>query len=121
VTTTRKQREAQNKTVADSAKRIISKWPAWKQQYAGFEMKFYDYLKTQFHDLTSCIEWYHCTWINKWDQDIPGRPEWNIFTQRAMARHCSNVLEGKNIEQDGDCYLDTKHGPAIFYGEGSGW
>jgi hypothetical protein len=77
-------------------------------------MKLYDYLRQQFTDLDSCIKW--CSkWYNEWDQDIPDHPEW-AMTMRAMARHCSNVLEGRPVDEDGLCFLDTKYGPDLFFG-----
>lgn len=80
--------------------------------------EFYDYLYSMFKDLDSCIEWY-----NKWkenDQDIDGHPEWsgdNCFSMRAMAGHCSVVLEiiegNESAEYCGN-YIDTKYGSEIY-------
>ena len=79
---------------------------------------FYEYLKTQFNDLNSCKEWYR-RWSREWKQEIPGHPEFPLFSLRAMAAHCSNVLEGKITDESGDqfCteYINTKYGPDIYF------
>lgn len=84
----------------------------------GEVMDLYDYLFSVFQDIDSCIDWY-----NKWkenDQDIDGHPEWsgdNCFSMRAMAGHCSVVLEKMEGNKYAEYYMDytkTKYGSKIY-------
>ena len=74
-------------------------------------MDFYDYLRSQFNDLTSAKVWAH-RWANEFDQTLP---EWGECSSRAMAAHISNALDGmKNDPSIGlTSYMDTVHGPEI--------
>lgn len=76
---------------------------------------FYDYLRTQFHDVESAIQW-----CRQWER--AGQPTlegYGDFTCRAMAAHCSMALEGKPNEAGfglATDYMSTKYGVDIFWG-----
>jgi hypothetical protein len=72
--------------------------------------EFYEYLRTQFHDLESAKEFYR-----KWQkngQEIEAYEDG--YTFRAMAQHISNVLENK-IQDEDDFFYDLKRGK--YYAE----
>lgn len=79
------------------------------------KLDFYDYLRTQFSTIEECHDFYQ-KWADEWDQELP---EYGLFSLRAMAAHCSNVLEGKESEAGYflNSYLDTKYGTTIFFRE----
>ena len=78
------------------------------------EKKLYEYLKTQFSDLKSCKKWFK-KWLNS---DQPAILN-TCFSMRALATHCSNVLEGKEKDNSGNelltCYVNTKYGSDILW------
>ena len=77
-------------------------------------MNLYDYLKSQFNDLLTAQEFYR-RWRDEWKQRIPGQP---LLSLRAMAGHCSVVLEqieGNSEAVYSGVYLDTKYGSAIYW------
>lgn len=82
----------------------------------GETKDLYEYLKTQFSDIETCKAWYR-KWRDEDNQEIEG---FGCISLRAMAAHCSNVLEGKTEDGSGDgfCtrYLSTKYGPEIYMG-----
>jgi len=84
----------------------------------SWDTDFYTYLRSQFTDLDTCIE-FCVKWLNTWEQEIPGYPWWSC-SMRMMSTHCSTVLEGKSIEDSGWDYTTTKYGVDIYYGMCSG-
>ena len=75
-------------------------------------MEFYDWLKQQFTDLKTAKIFY-LKWKDEDDQETP----YGCFSMRSMAAHISNVLEGKEHDDDAVCtnYMSTKYGPDIFW------
>ncbi len=67
-------------------------------------------------------------WINKWaiadEQLLPGQEPRYMFSQRAMAGHLSDYLEGfvgsepDSYNGGNRIYWDTKHGPQMYWAIG---
>lgn len=73
--------------------------------------EFYDWLRDQFTDLPSAINWY-----NDWsdEQESP----FGLYSMRAMSYHISRVLEGyKECPDVSISYLETQHGASIYMNE----
>ena len=74
--------------------------------------ELHQYLQTQFNDLAGAKKfmWY---WKNDMDQSLPDGTE---LTVRAMAAHCSYVLEGINVEEGAMFvnYLSSKYGTDLY-------
>ena len=76
--------------------------------------EFYNYLRSKFSNLEECIQWYQ-----KWkdnDQVIP-EYEKEEFSLRAMAYHCSRVLEGYVMDPNLGCFTccaTTNYGLEIY-------
>lgn len=79
------------------------------------DFDLYKYLKSQFSNLEDCKKWFREWWRN--GQEIEGVPY--DFTLRAMAYHCSMVLEGydddPNKEHYFTDYMETKYGLEIYF------
>lgn len=78
-------------------------------------MTLYEYLATQFNTIDGAIEFYN-KWKYDWGQMLPEEHfGGDCYSLRAMAAHCSNVLEGKP-EPDGPTeYINTKYGSQIYF------
>jgi hypothetical protein len=73
---------------------------------------FYIYLNKKFNTLNECIDWY-----NKWKK-TQYIPHYGLISLRAMAAHCSNVLEKKAYKDNFfTFYINTKYGSSIYFGE----
>ena len=77
------------------------------------DIDFYDWLRTQFHDLETAKE-FGRRWVDAdcMNQETP----YGLCSMRSMAYHCSQALEGKLYagEPPGPTdYASTTHGVAI--------
>jgi len=74
--------------------------------------KLYDWLKTKFTDLESAKVFYK-KWIDEMGQETP----FGMFSWRSMAAHISNVLQGKeqNNNEIITSYISTKYGNEIMF------
>lgn len=96
--------------------------PDWTIDRATIEAKtikyleqFYDYLRQQFSDLEGAKAFYR-KWKYEWDQELPPDISLGHVSLRAMAAHCSHVLEG--TMPDVGClteYINTKYGSEIYF------
>jgi hypothetical protein len=76
--------------------------------------KLYEYLRSQFSNLDECVDWYS-KWVEN-DQEIEGFE--GCYSMRAMAYHCSRVLEGFDDQEEGivaTSYIETKYGSSIYF------
>jgi len=81
------------------------------------EPDLYEYLRKECPDIDSAKVWMR-KWLNEWDQKLPWEKT-AVYTQRAMAGHLSNVLEGGNYETGYAtgriAYCETKYGTELYY------
>lgn len=80
----------------------------------------YQYLHSKFSNLEQCIRFCQI-WYYQNEQTFPDRPDFGHITLRAMAKHCSKVLEGYKKHPNhktwySSGHLDTKYGREIYWG-----
>ena len=78
----------------------------------SLEVELHTYLRTQFSDLAGAKRFMR-RWLEKMDQEIPG---FGCISSRALAAHCSAVLEGSEVSSLDTFtnYLESKYGRDLY-------
>lgn len=76
------------------------------------DFDLYAYLRTQFTDLAGAKQFMH-RWATEMNEEIPG---FGSISSRALAAHCSALLEGGEVKNVGFAtnYLASKYGSALY-------